>query len=30
MSNDNVAIYTGHHYGVDVQRYVVIEVDMYV
>ena len=29
MSNDNVAIYTGYWYIVDVQGCEVIEVDMY-
>ena len=30
MSNDNLAIYTGYPYRVDVQGYEVIEVDMYI
>jgi hypothetical protein len=29
MSNDKLAIYTGHQYRVDVQGYEVIEVDIY-
>ena len=30
MSTDNLAIYTGYQYPVDVQEYEVIEVDMYI
>ena len=30
MSNDNLPIYMGYQYRVDVQGYEVIEVDMYI
>lgn len=30
MSKDNLALYTGHQYGVDVQGNEVIQVDMYI
>ena len=30
MSNDNLAIYTGYQYRVDVEGYEVIVVDMYI